>query len=534
MSFRQGLVAASCLMLAALPAAAQIEDSGLELVNPWGMSFLEAGEPSLPTDMWAASNADDLLPLMRDVRTRALTPAERTLMRRMALSPARRPSGAQEPLLRAERARIMFELGEARAAAALMARLDEPPPGLDADEITADLTLALGNEASACGMLSDPDHQGDYWAKLRAVCAALSGNTAGAELAIEMALSQGVEDTWLLNAVFAASGELPDPPEANYRSGLALAISTEAGLQPPEDPLPENRPDLAAAMADRESLPQDLRVKAAGMAAEAGLISTADYRALFEDLLADPDFTPSGPLETALYNMRDPFLPMADRAASLVAALENAADSPAHFVSVSNLLLKDIAALPLDEDTAPYALVFARAAIAAGDFDMAHDWTTADTMEGAQEDGGFDSTFLKALTILAGEETSDSTIAYTGDRLVEQASTDHQKLAANRLFALWSAFDIPAPASGRQLMKDIAEADSEPAYTPPVLATLAAAEAGAAGEVILSTVGYTNGDPTILQPVGMVLLLEAIQRIDAEDAARQLALEASGYWKIAH
>ena len=59
-----------------------------------------------------------------------------------------------------------------------------------------------------------------------------------------------------------------------------------------------------------------------------------------------------------------------------------------------------------------------------------------------------------------------------------------------------------------------------------------AAEAGAAGEVILSTVGYTIGDPTILQPVGMVLLLDAIQRIDAEDAARQLALEASGYWKI--
>ena len=70
---------------------------------------------------------------------------ERTLMRRMALSPATPPSGLQEPMLRAERARIMYDLGEAEAAAELMARLDAPPPGLDADEIIADVNLALGN-----------------------------------------------------------------------------------------------------------------------------------------------------------------------------------------------------------------------------------------------------------------------------------------------------------------------------------------------------------------------------------------------------
>ncbi len=131
-------------------ASAQIEDSGLQMVDPWGMGFLEVGEPALPASMWRASNTETLLPMMRDVRTQGLTPAERTLMRRMAMSPATAPQGAQSPALLAERARILFELGEARPAASLMARLETSPPGLDSDEIATDLNLAFGNEAMAC------------------------------------------------------------------------------------------------------------------------------------------------------------------------------------------------------------------------------------------------------------------------------------------------------------------------------------------------------------------------------------------------
>ena len=194
----------------------------------------------------------------------------------------------------------MYDLGEAQAAATLMARLDTPPPGLDADEIVADLNLALGNEATACDMLNAPDRLSGYWAKLRAVCAALQGNTAGAELAIEMALQQ---DSWLLAAVFATSGELPDAPDADYSSGLNLAISAEAGLTPPEAPVPANRPDLAAAMALHPKLPITLRVQSAGMASQAGMLETDDYQALFLKLISEPGFVPSTPLESALLSL---------------------------------------------------------------------------------------------------------------------------------------------------------------------------------------------------------------------------------------
>ncbi|MEP0316695.1 MAG: hypothetical protein ABJL57_15510 [Hyphomonas sp.] len=531
MSFK-GIVSVACLVLAGgLPAGAQIEDSGLGLVNPWGMSFLEAGEPSLPTDMWRASDADDLLPLMRDVRTHDLTPAERTLMQRMAMSPATPPSGIQEPLLRAERARIMYDLGEAEAAATLMARLDTPPPGLDADEIVADLNLALGNEATACDMLNAPDRISGYWAKLRAVCAALKGNTAGAELAIEMALQQDAVDSWLLAAVFATSGELPDAPEADYSSGLNLAISAEAGLAPPEEPIPARRPDLAAAMALHPKLPEALRVEAAGIAAQAGMLPTDTYRTLFFKLISDPGFVPSSPLESALYAARDPLVTDEDRAFALAAALEDAMDSPAHFSAVSRLLWNEIERLPINIDTVSNAPLFARSALATGHFPDAKDWSSANTMEGAPEDGSFDSALMSALATLAGSETTRSASDYNGERLAALAESDLQKQTAARLFALWTALGIAPPADARRLVVNAPEREATPEIDLQLLGVLAAAEADAAGEVILSTVGMTKGDPTALDDASLLLLLKALQRIGAEDAARQMALESTGYWK---
>ena len=41
----------------------------------------------------------------------------------------------------------------------------------------------------------------------------------------------------------------------------------------------------------------------------------------------------------------------------------------------------------------------------------------------------------------------------------------------------------------------------------------------------------TKGDPTALDNASLVLLLNALERIGAEDAAREMALEAAGYWK---
>jgi hypothetical protein len=510
-----------------LAANAQIEDSGLQMVDPWGMGFLEAGEPALPASMWRASSTETLLPMMRDVPTQALTPAERTLMRRMALSPANAPQGAESAELLAERARILFELGEARPAASLMARLDTPPPGLDSDEIATDLNLALGNEALACADNTGALREGAYWAMLRAVCAALRDNTAGAELAIEMATSQGVNDSWLTSAVFAASGDLPNPPEARYDSGISLAISAKAALTPPDTPLSPTRPDLAAAMVARPGLPPSTRAEAAAIAAEAGLIDIATWRQVLDSLFNDPDFAPKTPIEIAIATARNVGMPEDGRADAIAGALQAAGVNPARFAVVSSVLSPELTDLSLTKDTAKYAGLFGRAALASNDMEGVKLWTLVPIIEGAPETRLFDLTMIDALAVLAGTGDAND----IGIRLVSAAAAKEDRKAAARLFTLWTMAGIAPPPTARALMTTDSEIPGKSVRPGQVLAILAAADAGAAGEVVLATVALTRGDPSKLDAADLALIGKALEKMGARDAAAELALEATGYWR---
>ncbi len=530
MSFRAACIAGVCALAMAFPATAQIEDTGLGMVDPWGMGFLDRDEPALPTSMWTASRTEDLLPLMQRVRTRGLTPVERTLMRRMALSPARKPTGAKSAELLAERARIMFELGEADAAAQLMARLETSPRGLNSEEISTDLNLALGNEATACAKTRSPMPDEPYWAKLRAVCAALSGNTAGAELAIEIAQVQGVKDSWLFNAVFAASGDMPNPPPARFDTGLNSAISAKAGLEAPVKTISLPRPDLAAAMATRPNLPAALRVRAAGIAAEAGLMDDADYRRAFNDLLKEEDFKPTRSLERAMSVSADASKTNADKARAIAMALKSSLGSPARFSAAARLMRQDMSRLPRNADTAADALLFARASIAAGDIKGAGRWASAQQIEGGPTPDPLESAILDGLVILGGADTAPASVDYVTQRLLKEAKTTAQKQDVARLMALWTAFGIQPTSEGRALILSDTFKGSE-LKPGALLSARAAGRAGAAGEVILATVGFTNGDPSKLNTADLALIIEALQAIGAEDVARQLALEATGYWK---
>ena len=292
-----------------------------------------------------------------------------------------------------------------------------------------------------------------------------------------MALQQGVEDSWLLNAVFAASGELPEPPEARYDSGIALAISTEAGLTPPDEPVSIRRPDLAAAIATHPGVPVAVRARAAGIAAAAGLIETKDYRDVMDTLLDDPDFAPATPLETALGLLRDPEAVSADQADALAAALLAAMDNPADFAATARLLREEIATLPMDSETAAHALIFARAAFAAGDTGTAENWAIANTVSGTVEADSFDLALISGLILLSGEEPTLMSSAETGNRLVMEATTGEQKRATARLMTVWNETGIAPPAKARAMMAEQDFAVPDLTHLGTLAAMQAAAEA---------------------------------------------------------
>lgn len=563
---------AAAILLAALaaPVAAQVEEGGLEAVDPFGRGYLDAGETAMPTDQWKASRTGDLLPLMRAVRTRDLSPAERILLRRVVLSPAARPDGEEAEQVLAERARILYELGEASAAADLLGRLQENPIGLDAEALSADLQLALGNERSACAEVTGSFREGVYWAKLRTVCAVLGGDTPAAELAVELAQAQGVEDDWFFDAVFAASLETDGGPEARYESGLYLALSTAADLPPPEDAVAAARPDLAAAMAARDTLPIELRVQAAGVAAETGTIEAGAHRALYSDLLAQEGFEPNRTIEVAVFALEDAETEPTEQARKLAMALRAALGKPARFAAASRLFAADLEALERSHETARHALLFARAAIAADNPSLAIEWSrtavmpppepeadeaaegsragadsaedearveTADAADpvetpAAPEVDPFEHAFVDGLILLAGGDADPEARADVASRLAEHSEAPHQRARAVQLLSMCAALDIAPPADARALIA--AEAEREGARRTDawtMVAIRAAAEADAAGEAVLKTLTLTEGDPSGLHPADLIAIIDALRAIGAEDLARPLALEATGYWK---
>ena len=513
-------------------ASAQVEVGGLGAVDPFGVGFLEDGERAMPTDMWKASRTEDLLPLMRQVRTRNLTPAERSLLRRVALSPAARPDGEDAGDVLAERARILYELGEAEAAADLMARLEENPRGLDGDAVAVDLQLALGNERSACARVPAEPGAGAFWARLRAVCAVLRDDQAAAELAVEFAQAAGVDDDWFYKAVLSpALPEDASRPPAKFDTGLNLALSTKLGLEPPDNAITPTRPDLATAMATRQSLPVTIRVLAAGVSAEAGLMDARAHRRLYSELLKTEGFKPARPIEVAVLAFDEAGTDDAERARKLAMALRSSSANPARFAAASRLFSNDLARLPRNRETVRYALTFAQSELAAGNLEKAQSWSRAVGIKDAPPVDDFAHAMIDGLILLSKERADRRDLNRVAGRLVEHAKGVERKAEAARLFALWTALDMPPPAAARALMAAQPPNPEAGGSDWRMLAIEAAAEADAAGEAVLSILALTRGDPSRLPETDMIAIVDALAAIGADDVSRELALEAAGYWK---
>lgn len=516
------------------PASAQVEEfelGGLADIDPFGRGYLEEGETAMPTNMWKASRTEDLLPLMRQVRTRQLTPSERTLLRRVVLSPAARPEGERANEVLGERARILYELGEADAASDLLGRLEDNPRGLNAAELSVDLQLALGNEATACRQLVTETREGPYFAKLRAVCAVLQKNAPAAELAVELAQALGVEDDWFFDAVFAASLDEPSDLPARFDTGLNLALSTALGLEPATDAIATSRPDLAAAIAGRASLPLSIRVPAAGVAAEAGLLEGAPHRRLYRDLVRTEGFEAQRPIELAVASFEDTEASAEDRARRLAMALRSSTGNPARFAAAARLFTTYLDRVGRNADTARHALVYARASIANENLDKAAAWVRSTGLTDAPEPDVFDVAFIRSVLVLAGHEASRAEAAEIADALVVAAETPEQKAKASRMFALWTVLGIAPPPRARALMATAQAESGVRGDEWRMMAIRAAAEANAAGEVVVATLSLTLGDPTGLATPDLLVILDSLIEIGAEDAAKLLALEASGYWR---
>lgn len=515
-----------------------MQSGALPDADLWTVGFLPAGETALPAGSWAASDSSDLLVLTRTARTRNLSPFEQTLMRALVLSAGKAPEGAKSDDLLAERARLMFQIGEASAGAQLLPTLKVAPTGLKPEEVAVDLQLAIGQTDAACLNGVGDGREGAFWARLRAVCFALADNYEEAELAIELAGAQGAEDAWLSRAIFAASGALPNKPEARFDSGLALAISAKAGLEPSINTIANSRLDLAGAIARQDTFSPSMRVQAAGIAAEAGLLSGEAHRALYKALVATDGFSPRTPLEVALHTSLTQGNDDGAKARSLRAALRTSRGNAARYSAVSRLLLVDIKALTPAPELERMVVDFVNASLAAGAPEEAARWAAGATGTNGDK---FERAWSAGIIALARGEVpeggAESGAERLADTLIGEAKTSQQKQAVTRLFVLWSAAGINLPPKARALLARAtapAAADVRKPVAPELLASIAAAaDAGAGAETVLRVIAITQGDADRLAAGDAAAMTRALRALGQDDAARQLALEAMGFWQAA-
>ncbi len=512
-------------------ASAQIESESLGDLSAWGQRFLADNEPEFPSNLWRGSDDDTLLALMQSVRTTALSPAERRLLRRTILSPATRPVGSKAEALLAERARLMLELGEARAAAALVPQLEEETLGHDAETLAVDLDMASGQELTACSKLDGPVREGGYWLKLRAVCAVLEGNFAGAQIAIEFAEAQGAMDEWTVAAIFAAAGDTPDAPSARYDTGLNIALSAKADLDTSAITIAADRPDLAAAAAQRPGVPIDLRARFAESASEIGLISAADRRDILLTRLADAEYTPGSDLEQALKDLNDPLVSDEVRTRGLADVLRAASRGDlAQYRSTAELFTPDLDRLPRNAMSSEFALDFARAALIAGDRSLAETWLGALDFDTANSAPAYDIAVLKAVDVISRNDRSPRTLRSVEKRLISTADTTPREIQAVNIFTVWAGLGIPLSPIARDFVSQTADRGERLAQGQQT-SLKAAARADAIGEASLMILAMTQGKASNLAGPDLAVLLETLNEIGAEDLALELGLEATAFWR---
>jgi hypothetical protein len=513
------------------PASAQVQSEGMGDLSAWGTRYLSSDEKEFPPQLWRGSDDEVLLDLLKTVRTTRLTPAERKLLRRVVLSPVERPRGENAEALLTERARLMLELGEARAAAALAPRLESQARGLDVETIAVDLDMASGRENAACRRIQGGLPEGEYWLKLRVVCAILVENYAAAELAAEFATAQGVNDPWFLEAVFAGSGEVPNPPYARFDSGLNIALSSKANLDTSRITLFAGRPDLAAAAAQRPGIAPELSARFAQIAGDLDLISPQVRREILLKRIAADENGAASALERALIAQSDPEINAEEKARRIRSVMSSVSRADmARFGGTAKVLLPDLQRLQRSPETAQYALTFAKAAMAAGDNTLARRWLSALDIEGAPDANEFDIAYIEALDLMSGGDDSSASQNAIQKRLIDTAKSTDQKQKTAQILTLWSGFGYRLGADARSLVVSVNNTQTRVA-PGALVAIRSAAASNASGETALLILQQLKGDPKQISSIDIADIAAALIQIDARDIAEDLALEATEFWK---
>jgi hypothetical protein len=517
------MLAAGFAAAAAAQAQTRVEtmEAGeIARLDAWSVAAIGRNSGALPVTLWSNSQAGRLAALFDQLPARFQSPAALALARRALASSGRAPQGEGA----ADAARKRFEalgrigLADDLATMAAGAVLSDPMIA----QFAAQAELARGRAEDACARARgrDGEEASAFVLRLRAYCAALDGETAAADLALEMARAARADDAWFRAAINAMAAPPARPPAARYDNSLNASVSLAAALPPGRNPLASSSSLALLTVARSDRAAGVVRMQAAALAAQRGVISAAEARrAILAAIAADP-------------NARLPALAAAIRQAETargdietaraIAGILRPATDYADFAAAARLFKDDIAALQAAPDAAS-ALAFARAAAASGDLRLA-----ARLVENAA-DAGVPPAALAPLraAIAAGSDQPAGEQALIAQRRFENAPPGAAGARAlSRDLMILAALGYPL---SDQAQAHLAQAPAQGGVVPSAelaSALAVAVQAQSTGEVALATALIAAPGANRLDAASLTSIIQALRMAGLDDAARAIALEA--------
>jgi hypothetical protein len=366
-SLAVGLVLALAGVSAAQAQAPPIEMDTLRQLDAWTVGAISRAQGGLPDSLWAPSDAALLGALFDRLPATFASPAARALARRALASAGDAPQGLAAAEAARKRFSALARLGFAGDVAVMAAGAPLSDP--DIAQFAAQAELAQGRTREACqrvrGASGDPPAA--FVLRLRAYCAAAAGETAAADLALEVARSARAEDAWFRAAIAAIQARPARPPPARYDTSLNAALSLAANLPPGANPLGSSTALALLTIVRAQQAPPGLRAQAAALAFRRGALPAAEAREAFRAAAAANPTTATGVVAA----VRDAeAAPGSLAAATAIATILRQSSAYEDFAAAARLFHDDIAQLSAAPDAAS-ALLFARAAAASGDFTLA-------------------------------------------------------------------------------------------------------------------------------------------------------------------
>jgi hypothetical protein len=510
---------AGALAMAA-PAAAQVQVQPLAAPDLFSTG---GGKSDLPSDLWRGSSGTLAKLVIPELASRPITPAAAALARHVLEVGGNGPEGAgNDPDLAGARAEALLKLGDPAAAQAITDGVSNLPQLTALSRVAAQAALISGQDDKACsiGDTLVMGREGGFWLRLRAYCQARAGQTAAAQLTLELADQQEHRPDFerLMNALIA--GGSPAGVQATLDDPLDFAISRKLGLDwaPALDAAPAS---IAVAVARDGSAPAPARLAAAARAARLGLATPEAYAALTPPPTALPpsDATsPSG--EAALVVLAGSTNDLTLKESAVIALLKRAKDG-SEFQALARLAAPAIGQIMAAHPVLRQPFLFAMAAAAAGDVPSAKAARAA-VGQGTPAPSPADLALLDAL-IAAAATPVDASAADALGPIASGSDAAARSRAAGAL-ALLAAY-VPL---GPQARFDVADADLGASHLPSgrLLALEQASEQGRIGDTALYVLGTCveagAAGPTAAE---RALMVRALIKAHLDADARAFALE---------